>query len=69
MPEIVQYTSKDEIAVCNLASISPPSFVKKEGNFKYFDFAELKKVAGVLTRNLNNVIDKNFYPVNEAEKF
>lgn len=65
--EITEFTSKDEIAVCNLASISLPSLVKTEGEFKYFDFKELKKVSGILTRNLNKIIDKNYYPVSEAE--
>merc|ERR550537_1121612 len=61
--EIVQYTSRDEIAVCNLASIALPAFVV-DGKF---DFDKLKAVAKVVTRNLNKVIDRNFYPVTEAK--
>merc|ERR1719222_1229070 len=48
--EIIEYTSADEVAVCNLASISLPSFVKDENTY---DFEGLKKVTKVATRNLN----------------
>jgi ribonucleoside-diphosphate reductase alpha chain/ribonucleoside-diphosphate reductase subunit M1 len=61
--EIVEYTNPDEVAVCNLASISLPAFVK-DGEF---DFVKLCEVTRVMTRNLNRVIDKNFYPIPEAE--
>jgi len=61
--EIVEYTSPDEIAVCNLASISLPKFVS---NGK-FDHEKLFEVVQVITRNLDRVIDKNYYPVKEAE--
>lgn len=65
--EIVQYTSPDEIAVCNLASMCLPSFVDKDENGNnYFDFTKLKKYAGIVTRNLNKIIDSNFYPVDKA---
>jgi ribonucleoside-diphosphate reductase alpha subunit len=60
--EIVEYTSKDEVAVCNLASLSLPAFVK-DGKF---DHANLKEVTKVVTRNLNRVIDRNLYPLEEA---
>jgi ribonucleoside-diphosphate reductase alpha chain len=60
--EIVEYTSPDEIAVCNLASIGLPVFVK-DGKF---DHALLHKVVKVMTRNLNKVIDINMYPVEKA---
>ncbi len=60
--EIAQFTSKDEVAVCNLASISLPAFCGENG----YDWAGLRKAAKVLTRNLNKVIDLNFYPVPEA---
>ena len=60
--EIIEYTSKDEVAVCNLASISLPMFVK-DG---VFDHELLFKVTKKITRNLNNVIDRNYYPVIEA---
>ena len=63
--EITEYTSSDEVAVCNLASISLPQFYNYET--KKFDFDKLKKVSMVVTENLNNVIDKNYYPVVEAK--
>lgn len=62
--EVVQYTSPDEVAVCNLASISLPKFVDVE--HKLFNFDKLKAVTKVITRNLNRVIDRNYYPVPEA---
>ena len=61
--EIMEFTSKDEIAVCNLASISLPMFVE---NGK-FDHKLLFNVTKRVTRNLNKVIDRNYYPVVEAE--
>ena len=65
--EIVQFTSKDETAVCNLASICLPQFIiSSESGEPTFDFLELRKVAGTLTNNLNKVIDRNFYPIPEA---
>lgn len=62
--EILEYTSPDEIAVCNLASIALPMFVKE----KDFDHQELFRVTKQVTKNLNKVIDRNYYPVPEAEK-
>ena len=61
--EILEYTSKDEIAVCNLASIALPMFVEK-GKFNH---KELFNVTKRVTKNLNRVIDRNYYPVKEAE--
>ncbi|MFL2612099.1 MAG: ribonucleoside-diphosphate reductase subunit alpha, partial [Flavobacteriaceae bacterium] len=61
--EILEYTSKDEIAVCNLASIALPMFVKNNS----FDHKELFNVTKRVTKNLNKVIDRNYYPVKEAE--
>jgi ribonucleoside-diphosphate reductase alpha chain len=61
--EILEYTSEDEVAVCNLASIALPMFVKDGG----FDHQELFEVTKRVTRNLNKVIDRNYYPVKEAE--
>lgn len=61
--EIMEYTSPDEIAVCNLASISLPMFVEG-GKFNH-DY--LYQVTKRITRNLNKVIDRNYYPVQEAE--
>lgn len=61
--EIMEYTSKDEVAVCNLASIALPMFVKADK----FDHKELFKVTKRVTKNLNRVIDRNYYPIKEAE--
>ena len=61
--EILEYTSADEIAVCNLASIALPMFVK-DGEF---DHKSLFDVTVRVTKNLNRVIDRNYYPVKEAE--
>lgn len=61
--EIMEYTSPDEIAVCNLASIALPMFVKNGE----FDHKELFKITKRVTKNLNRVIDRNYYPVIEAE--
>jgi ribonucleoside-diphosphate reductase alpha chain len=61
--EIMEYTSKDEIAVCNLASISLPMFVENGA----FNHELLFNVTKRVTRNLNKVIDRNYYPVKEAE--
>lgn len=62
--EIIEYTSKDEVAVCNLASIALPRFVEN----KVFDHQKLYDVTKVITKNLNKIIDVNFYPVIEAER-
>jgi len=64
--EIVEYTSPEEIAVCNLASIALPSFVRDED--RSYDFQSLYEVTKVATRNLNKVIDRNHYPVEEARR-
>lgn len=61
--EIMEYTSPDEVAVCNLASLSLPNFVE-DGTF---NFDRLYEVTRTVTRNLNKVIDVNYYPVKEAE--
>ncbi|HEY8366443.1 MAG TPA: ribonucleoside-diphosphate reductase subunit alpha [Bacteroidia bacterium] len=61
--EIMEYTSAEEVAVCNLASIALPKFVTDE---KKFDFESLFKVTYVATKNLNKIIDHNYYPVPEA---
>nr|XP_029724987.1 ribonucleoside-diphosphate reductase large subunit isoform X2 [Aedes albopictus] len=63
--EIVEYSSKDEIAVCNLASIALNMFVKPD---KTYDFQKLKEVSKTATKNLNKIIDINFYPVPEAKR-
>jgi ribonucleoside-diphosphate reductase subunit M1 len=64
--EIVEYSAPDEIAVCNLASIAVNQFVNASS--KTYDFARLREVTKVVTRNLNKIIDVNFYPVPEARK-
>lgn len=67
--EINQYCSSDEYAVCTLASISLPNLVKENNDgLMYFDFDKLIEVTGVVTRNLNKVIDNNYYPVPETRK-
>ena len=61
--EIVEYTSPDEVAVCNLASIALNKFVKDDMTY---DHKKLYGITKVITRNLNKVIDVNYYPVEEA---
>jgi len=66
--EIMEYTAKDEVAVCNLASISLPMFVSENAEgVKYFDHKKLYKITKKVIRNLNTVIDRNYYPIKEAE--
>ena len=62
--EIIEYTSPDEVAVCNLASIALNKFVKKDSTY---DHQKLYEITKVITRNLNKVIDVNYYPVEEAK--
>ena len=62
--EIIEYTAPDEVAVCNLASIALPKFVTEDGKF---DHQKLYEITKVITRNLNKVIDVNYYPVEEAK--
>jgi len=64
--EIIEYTDKDETSVCNLASIALPKYVNQET--KTFDYAKLHDITKVVTKNLNRVIDRNFYPVETARK-
>jgi ribonucleoside-diphosphate reductase subunit M1 len=71
--EIIEYTAPDETAVCNLASISLSMLVRPLSNTAglpgahlIFDFEKLRQVSMILTRNLNKVIDRNFYPIPEA---
>ena len=61
--EIVEYTAPDEVAVCNLASISLSKFVGEDNTF---DFDKLYEITRVVTRNLNKIIDINYYPIPEA---
>jgi ribonucleoside-diphosphate reductase alpha chain len=60
--EIIEYSSKDETAVCNLASIALPSYVSNQT----FDYEKLRRVVKVAIRNLNRVIDINYYPTPET---
>ncbi|CAD8048764.1 unnamed protein product [Paramecium primaurelia] len=62
--EIIQFTSPDEIAVCNLASINLQKLIKED---KTFDFDKLLEITKLITTNLNIIIDLNFYPVKQAE--
>ena len=62
--EIVEYSSPTETAVCNLASLSLPAFVQDGA----FDFKQLRKVTNTVIKNLNRVIDINYYPIPEAER-
>lgn len=64
--EIVEYTAPDEVAVCNLASVNLSAFVDTEK--RTYDFKKLYEVTKVVTRNLNKVIDVNFYPIEEARR-
>jgi len=68
--EIVEYTAPDEIAVCNLASISLSKFVTPAKDYTgkggSFDFEKLRQISEIVTKNLNRVIDRNYYPREEA---
>jgi ribonucleotide reductase alpha subunit len=60
----MEFTSDSEVAVCNLASIALPMFVKSN---KEFDYEKLISVTKIITRNLNKVIDENYYPIPESK--
>lgn len=64
--EVVQYTSPEEVAVCNLASVALNKFVVLDEDTPRYDFEGLAEAVGVMTFNLNKVIDNNYYPVEEA---
>jgi|TARA_B110000285_G_scaffold56964_1_gene64949 ribonucleotide reductase alpha subunit len=64
--EIMEYSDKDETAVCNLASISLSSMVDE--TTKIFDYDKLEKITTIVTENLNKIIDKNFYPTPKTMK-
>tara|TARA_B110000285_G_C15139767_1_gene629929 strand:+ start:109 stop:2355 length:2247 start_codon:yes stop_codon:yes gene_type:complete len=64
--EIVEYSDKNETAVCNLSSIGLPTYVDQDT--KTFDHAKLHKIAKMVTKNLNKVIDRNFYPTECAKR-
>ena len=63
--EVVQYSNAEETAVCNLASIGLPTFVTSE---KTFDYDKLHEVAKVVTKNLNKIIDINYYPTEKTQR-
>lgn len=63
--EIVEYSSKDEVAVCNLASIALNMYVRPD---QTYDFEKLRQVTKTVTKNLNKIIDVNYYPIPEAER-
>lgn len=67
--EVLQYSSPEEIAVCNLSSICLPTFLqtKDDGNVE-FDFGKLHDISKTITKNLNKVIDRNFYPLDKARR-
>lgn len=64
--EIIEYSSPDEVAVCNLASVALPKYVDTTTNT--FDFEKLRTVVKVVAANLNKVIDVNYYPVEQARR-
>jgi len=67
--EIMEYTSKDETAVCNLGSLALPRFIERDDvtGTNVFNFTKLREYTSILTRNLNKVIDMNFYPTKECQ--
>lgn len=66
--EIVEYSSPEEVAVCNLASIALPSFVESDKDSTWYNFEKLHEVTKTVTGNLNRIIDRNYYPVPEAKR-
>jgi len=67
--EILLYSDKDEYAVCNIATLSLPKYVEKTTGGKFtYNYQKLFEITRIVTRNLNNVIDNNFYPVPETRK-
>lgn len=67
--EICEFSSAEETAVCNLSSIALPTYIEyDEDNKPYFNFKKLHEVSKVITKNLNKVIDVNFYPVETARR-
>lgn len=66
--EIVEYSSPEEVAVCNLASIALPSFVESDNDSTWYNFDKLHEVTKTVTGNLNRIIDRNYYPVPEARR-
>jgi ribonucleoside-diphosphate reductase alpha subunit len=65
--EILEYSDGNTTAVCNLASICLPRFIYEKNNIKYFNYDLLIKIVGVIVRNLNKIININFYPTKQTE--
>jgi len=63
--EIIEYSAPDETAVCNLGSLSLPKFVRPDGTY---DFESLRKYTRILARNLDNIIERNYYPTPECRR-
>jgi ribonucleoside-diphosphate reductase alpha chain len=66
--EITEYSDEDETAVCNLASIALPAFIKDGSDGKVFDYEMLHSVTRTVTYNLNRIIDVNFYPTDKTRR-
>ena len=66
--EIIEFSSSEETAVCNLASIALPYFLTEKSGSKTIDFTRLREVTAIIVRNLNRVIDINYYPTPETER-
>jgi ribonucleoside-diphosphate reductase alpha subunit len=64
----MEYSDANETAVCNLASIGLPTYIRKEGDKTVFDYKKLHEVAKVVTKNLNKIIDVNYYPTEKTRK-
>jgi ribonucleoside-diphosphate reductase alpha chain len=66
--EIIEYSDENETAVCNLASMCLPKFIETKDNNKFFNFDKLQEITRICIRNLNKVIDLNFYPTEKTKK-
>lgn len=66
--EIVEYSSPEETAVCNLASVALPAFVESDDKNCWYNFEKLHEITKVVTKNLNKIIDRNYYPVETARR-
>lgn len=66
--EILEYCDDKEYAVCNLASICLPKFIEYDGDKVSFNYEKLKDITMIITENLNNIIDINFYPLPECRR-
>lgn len=64
--EVLIYSSPEETGVCNLASICLPSYIEKVDGKTIYNFEKLHEITKIITKNLNKVIDKNFYPTEKA---